>query len=498
LKDVNYKTILLLGLISAVSVGGFLFASSRYYEIGFPLDDAWIHQTYAKNLADGEGWSFIPGEPSAGLTAPLWALILSPGNLIGSGPYVFTFVLGWIILWMIAVFGMFAWNVISPRRRWWTLGAGVLLAIEWHLVWAASSGMETILVCAVSLAALVWLLYLEKGVISSSGWGWFGLGALIGLSVWIRPEGLTLLGPAVFVLFFSQDGRVRRIQHGLYLLIGFALVFIPYLGFNQWLADTWWPNTFYAKQAEYAIHRQLPLLTRLLSQFSLPLVGVGVALLPGFLYLIYSSLRKRKWGIIAGWLWVVGFMVLYALYLPVTYQHGRYIMPVMPVYILWGLAGMADWVATERSERLKWILSQVWILIIPLIGIGFWFMGAQAYSEDVAFINHEMVETAKWIEANTQEQEIIAAHDVGALGYFANRKILDLAGLVSPDVIPFIRDETKLASYLYEHHPAYLVTFPGWYPDLVRDIPLVYQTDGEFSQSPDGKGMAVYRWPLGP
>ena len=191
-------------------------------------------------------------------------------------------------------------------------------------------------------------------------------------------------------------------------------------------------------------------------------------------------------------------MTLYALRLPVTYQHGRYVMPVIPVYILWGLAGMAEWVTTDRSIRWKWMFSQVWILIVPLIGIGFWFMGAQAYSKDVAFINSEMVKIAKWIESNTQKQEIIAAHDIGALGYFANRQILDLAGLVSPDVIPFIRDEVKLASYLHEHRPVYLITFPGWYPDLVSDIPLVYQTDGEFSQSPDGEGMAVYRWPSEP
>jgi hypothetical protein len=168
------------------------------------------------------------------------------------------------------------------------------------------------------------------------------------------------------------------------------------------------------------------------------------------------------------------------------------------VYFLWGLAGVAGWVSFERSVRWKWVLSQVWILIIPFIGIAFWLMGAQAYSRDVAFINSEMIETAKWIEAHTKKQEIIAAHDIGALGYFANRQILDLAGLISPDVIPFIRDEDKLASYLYEHHPAYLITFPGWYPDLVKDIPLIHQTDGKFSQSPDGEGMAVYQWPLAP
>lgn len=479
-------------------MGGFMFASSQYYEIGFPLDDAWIHQTYARNLANGAGWAFIPGEPSAGLTSPLWALLLSLGYSIGSGPYIFTFVLGWILLWVVSVLGLFVWNVIGPRRGWWTFGAGAMLAIEWHLVWGASSGMETMLFCVMSLAVFVWLLHFEKGGESSSRWSWFGLGVFIGLSSWIRPEGLTLLGPAVFVLFFSRESSKPWIGLCIFLLIGFALAFIPYLGFNHWLAGAWWPNTFYAKQAEYVIHRQLPLLTRLISQFTLPLVGVGVVLLPGFLNTMYSSIQQRKWGIIAGWLWVLGFITLYALRLPVTYQHGRYVMPTMPVYFLWGLAGMAGWVTVEWSVRWKWMISQVWILIVPLIGIGFWLMGAQSYSKDVAFINSEMVETALWVERNTKKQDIIAAHDIGALGYYAERQILDLAGLVSPDVIPFIRDETELASYLNNHNPAYLITFPGWYPDLISDVPLIYQTEGEFSQSPDGEGMAVYQWLIEP
>jgi hypothetical protein len=494
---VDRKTILILGFFSALSVGGFLFVSSQYYEIGFPLDDAWIHQTFARNIANGEGWSFFPGEPSAGLTAPLWALILSIGHFVGLGPYIFTFILGWVNLWMISILGVFAWNRLSHRVGWWTLGAGLLLAIEWHLVWAASSGMETLLFCVMALAALVYLLDLQQNG-TSSGWGWFRLGFLIGLSGWIRPEGLTLLGPVGFVVFFAQDKWVQRSRLLFYAMAGFVLAFAPYLGFNQWLADSWWPNTFYAKQAEYAVHRQLPLLNRLISQFGLPLVGVGIALLPGFIYSIYSSVRKRSWAIIAGWLWVVGFVVLYALRLPVTYQHGRYIMPVMPVYFLWGLAGVAALITMERSNRWKWMLSQVWVLIIPLIAIVFWVMGAQAYAKDVAFINSEMVSTAHWIRANTQKHEVIAAHDIGALGYFANRQTLDLAGLVSPDVIPFIRDEVKLASYLDEKEPAYLITFPGWYPELVKGIPLVYKTDGQFSQSPDGKGMAVYQWPLEP
>jgi hypothetical protein len=105
-----------------------------------------------------------------------------------------------------------------------------------------------------------------------------------------------------------------------------------------------------------------------------------------------------------------------------------------------------------------------------------------------------MVATAKWIEGNTEETALIAAHDIGALGYFGRRDLVDLAGLVSPEVIPFIRDESKLSEYLNAKAAKYLMTFPDWYPDLVRELPPLYITNGEFSPAAGGENMVVYRW----
>src|SRR6185436_21155933 len=46
---------------------------------GFPLDDSWIHLHFARNLAEGAGFSYNPGVPVAGSTAPLWTLLLALG-----------------------------------------------------------------------------------------------------------------------------------------------------------------------------------------------------------------------------------------------------------------------------------------------------------------------------------------------------------------------------------------------------------------------------------
>src|ERR1051325_11139025 len=52
---------------------------------GFPLDDSWIHLQFARNLAEGAGFSYNPGVPVAGSTAPLWTLLLAAGAVV-AGP----------------------------------------------------------------------------------------------------------------------------------------------------------------------------------------------------------------------------------------------------------------------------------------------------------------------------------------------------------------------------------------------------------------------------
>ena len=42
-----------------------------------PLDDAYIHFVYAKNLASGNGLSFNAGTTSFGTSSPLWTFVLA-------------------------------------------------------------------------------------------------------------------------------------------------------------------------------------------------------------------------------------------------------------------------------------------------------------------------------------------------------------------------------------------------------------------------------------
>ncbi len=474
-------------LAAAVAVGLFLLISARTYGIGFPLDDAWIHQTYARNLALRGEWAFLPGVRSAGSTAPLWTFLLAAGYRLFAQPYVWPFLLGFAGLMASAWLGEDLFRAETTAWKRSLPWLGLFLAGEWHLVWAAASGMETILYAALILA-MFWLLMRGPRL----GWA---AGALAGLAAWVRPDGITLIGPVLFVLALSEGSTRARLKRALPASAAFAAGIGLYLLFNRLAAGSWLPNTFYAKQAEYAVYQQYPLWQRFFSLATLPLVGAGVLLLPGAVFTVWKSWRAKRWVLLSMALWWLGYTLVYAVRLPVTYQHGRYLMPAMPVFFVLGAVGTVWLLADARLRgRIGFILRRVCVLSVAIAWTGFLIVGALRYAEDVAIIETEMVRAAEWINQNTPAGAVIAAHDIGAIGYFGQRRLVDLAGLVSPEVIPFIRDEGRLAQYLDERKVDYLVTFPGWYPEMVRQAEPLFNTRGSFSTRVGGENMVIYRW----
>ena len=360
-------------------------------------------------------------------------------SLLKLSPFAWTYLLGALALWGISLLGEYTIRRLVPSYRPRFPWAGAALALEWHLVWAAVSGMETIPYALLATTILVLLI--------SDSRKNFGLGLLIGLSVWIRPDGITLLGPAVLVIMLSQAAWLPRLRTLINLALGFGSPFALYLLFNLVVSGNPWPNTLYAKQAEYAVYLMLPFLQRLGAEGLQPLIGAGVILLPGVILTIISAMHRRTWGILAAAAWMIGFLILYAWRLPVTYQHGRYVIPVMPIFFILGLAGLVKFGSngvsnTGRMVQVFWRLSTLVILMI------FWGTGSYAYARDVAVIESEMVATAKWVSLNVPSGTLIAAHDIGALGYYGSHDIVDLAGLINPEVIPFLRDEKQMAAYL--------------------------------------------------
>jgi hypothetical protein len=478
--------LLWLALVVLVGQSIWLLLSSSRYRIGFPLDDAWIHQTYARNFVENFRWEYNSGQISGGSTSPLWTILLMPGYLFkGNFFYFWTFFLGFVLLTGSAyLFEAICSKLIDlPHRIPWF---GLLLILEWHIFWAANSGMETILFIFLVLLAVYWVIKNEHYSLRFN--------ILLGVLLWVRPDALTFFAVPLFIFFIEKitlrPSFAKIVPAGIVLFISVFL----YAGFNKLVAGSFFPNTFYAKQAEYSILYELPLAIRVLNLFLIPITGAGALMLPGFFYQAFQIIRKKNWKLLAILLWLLGYVLLFAIRLPVTYQHGRYIIPVIPIYLMFGLLGSLSLGALIRWKQFGSVLKKTWAVSTVLLLLIFWGLGASAFAEDVSIIESEMVDTANWINEHTSTDAVIAAHDIGALGYFADRSILDLAGLISPEVIPFMNNEEQLANYLDTKKVDYLMTFPNWYLKFTDGKSILYSGSQEFSILAGGEHMAVFKW----
>jgi hypothetical protein len=293
------KTLFLLVFFSVFSGIVYVYTAALMYRPGFPLDDSWIHLTYARNLALLGEWAFLPGQSSAGSTSPLWTFLLAIGFFLPGAPYLWTYFLGGLMLFLLA------WRVeailrqLQPAYRATVPWAGLLILFEWRLAWSAASGMETLLHSLFVLVILSFLILNQPRFLL--------MGILVGLSAWSRPDGITLLGPVGLFALLQPPTRREKLSAAGQVLLGFALLFVPYLFFNLVLAGTPWPNTFYAKQAEYAFWQDVPLSRKIWEFASTYFIGTTLTLIPAVLILVLKSIQKRGWGILLAFVWLAGY-----------------------------------------------------------------------------------------------------------------------------------------------------------------------------------------------
>ena len=480
------KEIMYLALLILTSFFLYLLWSWRLEGFGFPLDDAWIHQTYARNLGRDFQWVFSNDTPSGGSTGPVWGFLIGILYFLRFPPVIGTYVFGFVLMLVNSAINLdILRRLKTPVEN--NLGSAcVMIALEWHLIWSALSGMETLLLILMALLLFRFLLNYDER--------WWIAGILIGLSVWIRPDGLTLLGPALVAFSVRRQEANRFYRKLSVFLISFLTLFSIYCLFNWAVAGDIWPNTFYAKQAEYTILREAGYIKRYMNLFAQFVTGIGILLIPGIILEFAGSLKRKNWVLLAGITWIFGYIGLYAWRLPVAYQHGRYIIPIMPLGFLIGIAGMLRWIDLKSALHWKRMLSSAWLGSTLIVAIAFWILGAKSYAQDVAVIETEMVNTAEWINQHTNQDAVVAAHDIGAMGYYSEREIIDLAGLITPDVIPFIRDEMELEKYLNQKDIDYLMTFPDWYPNLVDGLEIAYKSGGAYAPEYGQENMTVFFW----
>ena len=207
---------------------------------GFPLDDAWIHLTYARNLVHGFGFTYFPGQPpSAGSTSPLFTLLLAGGFLATGDEKA----LGRLASLAFQVGVPRGSGGLGPPPRMaapeWGAVVALVLALDARLLILSVSGMETSLFLLLTALAF-WAHAAGRPAL---------VGIAVGLGVWTRPDAFVLA--AVFLVAALLErwpaADARRAA------LGFCGPATLYFGFNLLNAGVLLPNTFGAKRAYYGL-----------------------------------------------------------------------------------------------------------------------------------------------------------------------------------------------------------------------------------------------------
>ncbi|UCC81010.1 MAG: hypothetical protein JSW64_06540 [Candidatus Zixiibacteriota bacterium] len=209
---------------------------------GFPLDDSWIHQVFARNIAGGHGFSFNPGIPIAGATAPLWTLLLVPAWLL-LGPITGGIASGMIAQWL-ALLAIYKLTEQLTRDISLAFLASILSALCWPAIWGALSGMEIGLYSALSLWALYF--YFKSSTLDDrySYLSYF----LFTLAFLARPEcGIIIVAVLIRDMVSAFRSHDRRILPWIVKISILLVLTVPYFIFNYTTAGGLFPRTYFVK-----------------------------------------------------------------------------------------------------------------------------------------------------------------------------------------------------------------------------------------------------------
>jgi len=506
---------------------------------GFPLDDAWIHAQFARNLALGHGFSYNPGVPVSGSTAPLWTLVTATGYLVTGASVLSSKILGVLFLGLSVGFVYTLVRTITddPREA---LFAAVVTGTLPRLVWAALSGMEVPLAVMLTLAGvLAHVMYNRPGDRRQ-----YVATVLFGLATLARPECAVFFVAAVIDRFLASTLiRWREVATRDWLLpvafhvLLFLVIVMPFVVFSKTFGIGFLPNTAYAKALLWgrgliaAVARQDT--TELIRSFSVRPYDYLLSFLReslsnnpvlfmlssiGFLRLVlaepFAPHGRCRTFIIP--LAVLLFPLAVGILVPfgsASYQEGRYAAPLAPLMLVVGTFGVygAGRYGARLLGRAKYMgrpanivveRSLVWLFMLLAVTAqlrGGWYRGTM-YGREVDNIQDMQVTMGRWIDQNLPQDALVAVNDAGAIAYFSDVELLDTVGLISQDVLSWHRryrnPSRAVFGFLQERRPDYAVLFPSWYPGMVRRKAIfepIHRIVLENNVICGGDEMVVYR-----
>lgn len=477
-------------VVGVLAVGAYLLGSGVDV---FPMDDSYIHFTYARNLAELGRLTFNPSppDPGVGTSSILWTLLLALGQLtigvpaaarlLGLAAYLAVIALSWrVARWMI------------PTDRGATL-ATCLVALSGNLIWFSLSGMETMLFVALGLGAVV--AYRHRRFAAA--------GLLAGLCALTRIEGVVLLA-GMLAVELTHERRARREMVAAVALA--MLLLAPWLAYLQSRTGHLLPTTFAGKK-QAQVRAALEIVGEMTGAAprddgALPWWAAGIypagalgyglafvaggAYLPGprftppgelfemigglsllglavalgvFLPLVVVAVqravvvvraadpRHRALALLAVWLALHN--LAYWAKLPTPGTASRYqVLNHLACWLLLG-AGVAWW----RTEPKRREAIAALLLLLGLANGGWWRAVYQSNTRHMAEVRFA---SADWIATRTPADAVIAAHDIGALGWRMERRCVDLGGLIDGAWLE-ARRSGRIAEFLRDRGATHLV-----------------------------------------
>ena len=207
------------------------------------IDDAFITFRYARNLLEGNGFVFNPGEYVQGTTTPLYTLLMAGlGAINGGSQAPFPLLALWVNSLADAATCLLLWSL---GRRVSSEAAGAAAGLVWAVapfsVTFAIGGLETSLYVLL-LTGLAWA-YLEKHR---------RLAALLGvLALLTRPDAILLVGPLLLDRLVRAVWRGERLQTGELLI--FFLPGLAWAAFATFYFGSPIPHSVTAKLEVYRL-----------------------------------------------------------------------------------------------------------------------------------------------------------------------------------------------------------------------------------------------------
>jgi arabinofuranosyltransferase len=428
---------LVLGLAAPAWVLGWNMWRMR----AFTVDDAYISFRYARNLVNGLGLVYNPGEPVEGYTNFLWTLAIAGGMELGIDPHATSKWLGAAAA-MATLFVVYRLSArLLPLRNVPCIATWLLATSPTFVSWSMF-GLEASMFAF--LVALGTLMLFEEHV-RARGIPWSGLVfAVAGL---VRPEAPMFLGLAMLPLGRAFLGRQNLVRGTMFVvpLLVHALWRHSYYG-------AWLPGTLAAKTGDLVLQWKTG------TAYVLAWVATCGPMLFFSMYATALAIvrRERELFTIALLTLAVGAYVILVGGDWMSFH--RFMTPAEPfAFVLVcvafrQLAGLGD-----RAALLALALVLVWQ------GVHRWDVLGDArrkfLKEERKFWDKSAGQVAKWFEENGRPGRV-ALGDIGYIGWRTDYPILDLLGLVDPAIAALPGGYTKKVGPGYKER--FYEVMPEW------------------------------------